>query len=100
LNIDDNKSVSVARPISNWLNTVIILRFSILVSYFISSFLVWLLDGREDLKNDKIGNGENDIKIANYENFFFINYIDRGTISPHSINFIINIAIIETASTY
>jgi hypothetical protein len=40
-----------------------------------------MLDGREDLKSDKIGDDENDIEIIDYENFFLINYIGRGTIS-------------------
>jgi hypothetical protein len=94
LNIDSDKSVSIAYSISNWLNTVIILRFSISVNYFISSFLIWLLDGRENLENN-----ENDIEIADYENFFLINYIDRGAISLHSANFIVDRVTIEIAST-
>jgi hypothetical protein len=38
-----------------------------------------LLIDREDLvKDDKIENGENDIEIADYADFFLINYAGRG----------------------
>jgi hypothetical protein len=55
-----------------------------------------LLVGREDL----VGNNEDDVEIADYENFFFVNYTGRGAVSPHSINFVIDIATAETASMY
>jgi hypothetical protein len=38
-----------------------------------------LLIGREDfVKDDKVGDSENGIKIADCAGFFFINYADRG----------------------
>jgi hypothetical protein len=68
-----------------------------------------LLVGREDLENDKIENGEieddkigddeEDIKIADCEEFF-LNHIDRCAISIYSGNLIINKAATETANTY
>jgi hypothetical protein len=75
------------------------LKFSISANYFIFSFLIWLLVGREDLENDKIGNNENGVGTANCEKFF-LNYIDRCAISLHSANLVIDKATIETASTY
>jgi hypothetical protein len=37
------------------------------------------LVGREDLvKDNKVGDGENDVEIADCADFFLINYIDRG----------------------
>jgi hypothetical protein len=59
-----------------------------------------LLDGREGLENDKIEDNEDDIEIANGENFFLINYADRGAISPYFAKFVIDITITEIASTY
>jgi hypothetical protein len=47
-----------------------------------------------------VRSGENDIEIADWENFFFINYINRGAISSHSVNFVINIIIAEITNTY
>jgi hypothetical protein len=100
LDSDDNKSISIARSIFSWLNAVIIFRFNMSVSCFISSFLVWLLDGREGLGDDEIEGGENGVRIIDYEDFFFINYADRGAVSPYSVNFVVDIATAEIASTY
>jgi hypothetical protein len=63
-----------------------------------------LLVGRESLEggeieNDKIGNGENGVGIANYEEFF-LNYINRCAVSFYSTNLIIDKITIETANTY
>jgi hypothetical protein len=59
---------------------------------FIFFSLVLLLVGREGfVGGDEIGGDKDNIEIADYENFFFINYIDRGTVSSHSVNFVINI---------
>jgi hypothetical protein len=62
-----------------------------------------LLVGCEDLKNkienNKIENGEEDIKIADYEKFLF-NYINRCAVSVHFANLIIDKAAIEIANTY
>jgi hypothetical protein len=58
-----------------------------------------LLVDREDLVGDgEAENGENGIGIADCENFFLINYIDHGAISPHFINFVMDIAAAETAN--
>jgi hypothetical protein len=53
------------------------------------------LAGKDEAEDDK-----NDIKIADCEDFFFVNYADRGAVSPYSANFIVNIATAETANTY
>jgi hypothetical protein len=103
-NSEGDESISVIHPIFNWLNIVTILKFSMSVSCRISSFLVWLLVGRENLENSKIKNGEiekgeEDIETADCEKFF-LNYADRCAISLHSANLIINKATIETANTY
>jgi hypothetical protein len=57
------------------------------------------LDGR-DLENNEIEDNENGIEIADSENFFLINYVGRGAVSLYSANFVVDIAIAETASTY
>jgi hypothetical protein len=59
-----------------------------------------MLDGREDLENNKIKDNKDKIRIAEYENFFFINNINRGAISPHSTNFVINIITAKIVNTY
>jgi hypothetical protein len=62
------------------------------------------LVGREGLVRDgETEDGEDGIRaadIADCENFFLVNYIDPGAISPHSTNFVIDIATAETANTY
>jgi hypothetical protein len=62
-----------------------------------------LLVGREDLENEiennKIGNGEKDVEIANCEEFFF-NYIDRCAVSVYFANLVMDKAAIEIANTY
>jgi hypothetical protein len=61
------------------------------------------LIGREDLEdkigNDKIEDREEDVEIADYEEFLF-NYIDRCAVSIHFANLIMNRAAIEIANTY
>jgi hypothetical protein len=96
---ESDKGISVARPISNWLNAVVILKFSISVSCCISSFLIWLLVGREDLEGDKIKDGEDDVEIVDYEKFF-LNYAGRCAILLHFANFVIIITAVKTASMY
>jgi hypothetical protein len=59
-----------------------------------------LLDGRENLKDDEIGDDEDGIEIADCEDFFLINYTNRGAVSPYFANLVIDIAIVKTASTY
>jgi hypothetical protein len=44
-----------------------------------------LLVGREDLKGGEIEDNKDGIEIADYKNFFLINYIDRCAISQYSI---------------
>jgi hypothetical protein len=68
-------------------------------SYFISSFLIWLLVGRENLEGGEIEDSKNGIEIADYEKFF-LNYVDRCAISLHSANLIIDRTTAETANTY
>jgi hypothetical protein len=63
-----------------------------------------LLIGREDLgggeiKNNEIGENENDVETADYKKFF-LNYTDRCAVSPYSANLIINKAATEIANTY
>jgi hypothetical protein len=82
------------------------------------------LIGRKNLvEGGKIGDGEDGIKIADCEDFFFVNHIDRdaesfaveitdcvgfifvnyadrGAVSPYSANFVIIIAAAETANMY
>jgi hypothetical protein len=74
----------------------------------ISSFLVWLLVGREGLEseigggeigNNEIGDDEEDIETADCEEFLF-NYINYCAVSIHSANLIMDRAAIETANTY
>jgi hypothetical protein len=73
------------------------------VSCRISSFLIWLLVGREglgdEIENSEIRNDEEGIGIANYENFFF-NYVDRCAVSIYSANLIVDRAAIEIANIY
>jgi hypothetical protein len=79
---ESDKDISIIRPIFSWLNAVIMLKFNIWANCRISSFLVWLLVGREDLGNneignneigdDEIGNGEEDVEIIDCEKFFSI----------------------------
>jgi hypothetical protein len=52
------------------------------------------------LGNDEIRSGENDVGIVNCENFFFINYADRGAVSLYFVNFMVNIITAETANIY
>jgi hypothetical protein len=59
-----------------------------------------LLVGREDLGGGEIKDGEDGVGIVDCENFIFINYIDRCTISLHSANLVINIVIAEITNTY
>jgi hypothetical protein len=60
-----------------------------------------LLVGRENLVGrNEVGDSEDGVGIADCENFFLISYIDRGTVSSHSANFVIDIVTAETASTY
>jgi hypothetical protein len=54
------------------------------------------LIGREDLKNDKIGGGEDGVEIVSREKFFF-NYINRCAVSLHSANLVVNKATAEIA---
>jgi hypothetical protein len=58
-----------------------------------------LLVGRENLKDGKIENNENNIEIADYEEFF-LNYIDRCAVSLYFANLIIDKVTIEIANTY
>jgi hypothetical protein len=62
-----------------------------------------LLVGREDLegeiKDNEIGDDEEDIEIADCEKFFF-NYINRCAVSIYSANLIMDRAAIEIANTY
>jgi hypothetical protein len=57
------------------------------------------LIGRENLGSGKIKDDENDIRIADYEKFFF-NYTDRCAVSLYSANLIIDKITIETANMY
>jgi hypothetical protein len=67
------------------------------------------LIGRESLEGGKIESGEigdgeikdseENIGIADYEEFFF-NYTNRCAVSIHFTNLIIDRAAIETANTY
>jgi hypothetical protein len=47
-----------------------------------------------------VGDGEDDIEIANCVKFFLVNHTGCGTVSPHFTNFIIAITAAETASIY
>jgi hypothetical protein len=63
-----------------------------------------LLIGREglgdgEIEDSEIGDSEDDIGIADCENFF-LNYADRCAVSLHSANLIINKITVETANTY
>jgi hypothetical protein len=58
-----------------------------------------LLIGREDLGDDKIGNGENDVETADCEEFF-LNHAGRCAVSLYSANLIIDKIITETANIY
>jgi hypothetical protein len=62
-----------------------------------------LLVGREDLEDEiednEIENGEEDVGIADCVEFLF-NYADRCAVSVHFANLIINNAAIEIANTY
>jgi hypothetical protein len=84
---EGDESISIARPISSWLNAVVIFKFSMSVSCRISFFLVWLLVGREglgggEIKNSEIEDGEigdnkirgdeEDVEIVDCEEFFLI----------------------------
>jgi hypothetical protein len=79
------------------------LKFSISASCRISSFLIWLLVGREDLENEigdgELKDGEENVGIIDYEKFLF-NYINRCAVSIYSANLIMNRAAIEIANTY
>jgi hypothetical protein len=80
------------------------LKFNISASCFIFSFLIWLLVGRESLENgkienDKIGDDEDGVGIADCEKFL-LNYTDRRAVSLYSANSIINKITTETANTY
>jgi hypothetical protein len=80
------------------------LKFSMSASCRISSFLVWLLVGREglgggEIGGGEIGSGEEDIGIADCEEFF-LNYAGCCAVSVHSANLIVDRAAIETASIY
>jgi hypothetical protein len=52
-----------------------------------------------EIEDNKIKDSENDIEIADYEEFF-LNYTDRCAVSLYSANLIINKITIETANTY
>jgi hypothetical protein len=95
---ESDKNISIVHSIFNWLNIIIILKFSISVNCCIF-FLIWLLVGREDLEGGEIEDDENNIGIADCEKFFF-NYINCCAILLHSANLIIDRAASETASTY
>jgi hypothetical protein len=62
-----------------------------------------LLVGREDLEDEiednEIENGEEDVGIADCEEFLF-NYTDRCAILIHSANLIMDKAAIEIANIY
>jgi hypothetical protein len=64
-------------------------------------FLINYIDrGAEDFAgNGEIENSENDIGIADYEEFF-LNYADRCAVSLHSANLVIVIAAAKIASIY
>jgi hypothetical protein len=74
------------------------------VSCRISSFLIWLLVGREGLENneiedDEIEDNEENVGIIDCEKFFF-NYVDRCAISLYFANLIVDKAAIEIANIY
>jgi hypothetical protein len=103
-NSENDKNISIIYSISNWLNAVVILKFNISANCRISSFLIWLLVGRENLESDEIGNDEikddkENIGIINCEKFF-LNYADRCAVSIYFANLIIDKAAIEIANTY
>jgi hypothetical protein len=58
-----------------------------------------LLIGRENLEDDKIGNSEDGIEIADCEKFF-LNYVNRCAILLYSANLIIDRAASEIANIY
>jgi hypothetical protein len=62
-------------------------------------FLNLIIDGRENLESGEIKNNEDDIEIANCENFF-LNYINCCAVSLHSVILVIDKTIAETANTY
>jgi hypothetical protein len=91
---------SIAHPIPNWLNAVIMLKLNISASCRISFFLVWLLVGRENLEDDEIeDDDEDDIGIVNCGKKIF-NYADRCAVSVYFANLIMDKAAIEIANTY
>jgi hypothetical protein len=53
----------------------------------------------DEIEDNEIKEGEEDIEIADYEEFF-LNYINRCAVSIYSANLIINKATTETANTY